>query len=212
MVILHTLINESKHQYLLDRYLNTFPEDFRKDILKYRRWQDAQLSLLGRVLLQIGLQLHYQIDDAEIMRSADNKPYLKGRHHHFNISHSKELVACAIAEFPIGIDVEFIDHKINYQDFQFQMTEGEFDKIDRSKDQIGDFFSYWTQKESVMKAHGGGMMIPLNSFEIVNDECEIECKKFFTKSIFIDENYQTCIASSDKSIKNVVPFFMSPKV
>lgn len=212
MVILYTFISEEKHQYFLDRYLSSFPESFRQDILKYRRWQDAQLSLLGRILLQVGLKSHYQIDEVQIMRSPDNKPYLKDQHLHFNISHSKEIVVCAIAEFPLGIDIEFIDHKINYLDFKFQMTGTEFHKIERSEDQIGDFFSYWTQKESVMKAHGGGMMIPLDSFEIVNDECEIECKKFFTRGIFIDENYQTCIASSDKNIKNVVPFLVTPKI
>lgn len=212
MVILYTFISESKHQSLLDRYLNTFPEDFRQDILKYRRWQDAQLSLLGRVLLQFGLKSQYQIDEVQIMRSSDNKPYLKDHHLHFNISHSKELVVCAIAEFPVGIDVEFIDHTINYLDFQFQMTHGEFDKIDRSEDRIGDFFSYWTQKESVMKAHGGGMMIPLDSFEIVNEECKIDSKIFFTRNIFIDVNYQTCIASEDEIIKNVVPRFLVHEV
>lgn len=211
MVILYTFISEEKHQYLLDRYLNSFPKDFQQDILKYRRWQDAQLSLLGRVLLQQGLKSHYHIDEVYIERTPDNKPYLKGLPLHFNISHSKELVVCAIAEFPVGIDVEFIDPKINYLDFQFQMTDQEFLKIDRSKDQIGDFFSYWTRKESVMKAHGGGMMIPLDSFEIVNGKCEIERKKFFTRDIFIDENYQSCIASEDKNLKNAVLFFITPE-
>ncbi|MGE8556347.1 MAG: 4'-phosphopantetheinyl transferase family protein [Chryseobacterium jejuense] len=212
MVILYTFISEEKHQYFLDQYLNSFPESFRQDILKYRRWQDAQLSLLGRVLLQLGLKSHYHIDEVQIIRSPDNKPYLKDHPLHFNISHSKELVVCAIGEFPIGIDVEFIDDKINYLDFQFQMTRHEFDKIERSKDQIRDFFLYWTQKESVMKAHGGGMVIPLDSFEIVNDECEIECKKFFTKEIFIDENYQICIASDEKIIKNWAPFLVTSEI
>lgn len=212
MVILYTFISEEKHQYILNRYINYFSEDFQQDILKYRRWQDAQLSLLGRVLLQKGLKSYYHIDEVCVERSPDHKPYLKDLPLHFNISHSKELVVCAIAEFPIGIDVEFIDRKINYLDFQFQMTAHEFLKIDRSQNQIGDFFSYWTQKESVMKAHGGGMMIPLDSFEIVNNECEIDSKKFFTKDIFIDENYQSCIASDDKNIKNITPFFVIPEI
>ncbi|MDR2238615.1 MAG: 4'-phosphopantetheinyl transferase superfamily protein [Chryseobacterium sp.] len=207
MIVLYTFISEEKHQDLLDRYLSDFPEDFRLDILKYRRWQDAQLSLLGRVLLKHGLRSHYRIDVADVRRSADHKPYLKGQNLHFNISHSKDLVVCAIAEFPLGIDVEFIDKKISYLDFQFQMTMNEFSKIDRSEDQIRDFFGYWTQKESVMKAHGGGMMIPLDSFEIVNNECVIDGKKYFTKDIFIDENYQSCIASDHINFKNEDPLF-----
>lgn len=212
MVILYTFICEDKHQGLLDRYLKAFPEDFQQNILKYRRWQDAQLSLLGRVLLNLGLKSCYEIDEVQIMKSPNHKPYLKDQPLHFNISHSNELVVCAIAEFPIGIDVEFIDQTMNYLDFQFQMTQQEFDKINCSQNQIGDFFSYWTQKESVMKAHGGGMMIPLDSFEIINEECEIEGEKFFTKKIRIDENYQACIASNDKNIKSTVPFLKAPVV
>lgn len=208
MIILHTLIREEGHQDLLDLYMPTFSEDFRQDILKYRRWQDAQLSLLGRVLLRHGLRSHFKIKDMKIARLPNNKPYLEGSKLHFNISHSKDLVVCAIAEFPIGIDVEFIDEKINHLDFQFQMTENEFHEINHSEDKIKDFFRYWTGKESVMKAHGGGMMIPLDSFEIVNNECMIDGKKFFTKEIFMDENYQTCIASSDILIQNVVPDFV----
>lgn len=207
MIVLYTFISEEKHRDLLDRYLSGFPEDFRLDILKYRRWQDAQLSLLGRVLLQHGLRTHYNISGIDIGRTADHKPYLKGHHLHFNISHSKDLVVCAIAEFPLGIDVEFMDRQINYLDFQFQMTMNEFSKIDRSEDRIRDFFSYWTQKESVIKAHGGGMMIPLDSFEIVNNECIIDGKKYFTKDVFIDENYRSYIASDHVNFKNEDPVF-----
>ncbi|PQA94563.1 hypothetical protein B0A69_08860 [Chryseobacterium shigense] len=202
MNILYSFIDESRHKYLMDRYLNTFPEDFKKDILKYRRWQDAQLSLLGRVLLQHGLNTHYGISEAEIGRLPNNKPYLKGHSIYFNISHSKNLVICAIADFPVGIDIEFSDDTINYLDFQFQMTAGEFEKIHHSEDKIKSFFTYWTKKEAVLKAEGSGILIPLDSFEILNNECIIDGKKFFTKEIFIDKKYSCCIASNKLDVQN----------
>ncbi len=212
MIILYTHIQAEKHQYLLDRYLHAFSEDLKKDILKYRRWQDAQLSLLGKVLLQHGLRTYYDIFETEISVAPNNKPYLKGDPVHFNISHSKDLVVCAIAEFPVGIDVEFVDTSINYLDFEFQMTSGEFERIHDSEDKIKSFFTYWTTKEAVIKAHGAGMMIPLDSFEILNNETDINGEKFFTKDIFIDKNYCSCIASSDMNMNNVVPFIGTVKI
>lgn len=205
MIILYTFISEEKHQSLLDRYLPVFSDDIQRDILKYRRWQDAQLSLLGKVLLLQGLSTYYDIFDAEVKVNSNNKPYLKGNPVHFNISHSKDLAACVIAEFPVGIDVEFFDTSISYVDFEFQMTTGEFEKINGAEDRIGSFFTYWTAKEAIIKAHGDGMMIPLDSFEVSNNVGIVDGEKFFIKDIFIDKNYCSCIASNDININNVVP-------
>ncbi|WP_370899562.1 4'-phosphopantetheinyl transferase family protein [Chryseobacterium gossypii] len=204
MTILYAFISEEKHQELLSRYLNAFPGDFKEKILSYRRWQDAQLSLLGRVLLKHGLNTYYNINESDVELLPDNKPVLKGQKIHFNISHSKDLVVCIIADFPIGIDVEFLDADTNYLDFQFQMTAGEFDKIQNSEDKTKSLFTYWTQKEAVIKAHGSGMMIPLDSFEVSEGECMIDGEKFFVKDIFISEKYRGCIASNNAKMKDEV--------
>ncbi|RQO39458.1 4-phosphopantetheinyl transferase [Chryseobacterium sp. KBW03] len=207
MIILYTFISEEKHESLLDKYLPAFSQEAKQDILRYSRWQDAQLSLLGKVLLQYGLRTYYNIPEAETGILPNKKPYLKDENLHFNISHSKDLVACAIAEYPLGIDVEFNNPKTSYLDFTFQMTAHEFQEMDTSEDKTASFFTYWTRKEAVIKAHGAGMMLPLDSFEIVNNECVIEDEKFFTKQIFIHEDYHSYIASSDPNIKDVIPFF-----
>ncbi len=205
MIILYTFISEKEHQSILDRYLSAFSQEIKQNILRYRRWQDAQLSLLGKVLLQYGLKTYYNIPDAEIEILPNKKPYLKGHNLHFNISHSKDLVVCAIADYPLGIDVEFSDSKVSYLDFTFQMTADEFQEVHDSEDKIKSFFTYWTRKEAVIKAHGAGMMLPLESFEVLNNECVIEGEKFFTKEIFIHEGYYSYIASTDQSIKDVIP-------
>ncbi|RXM38554.1 4-phosphopantetheinyl transferase [Chryseobacterium sp. CH21] len=205
MIILYTFIHEEKHQSILDRYLPMFSQEVKQDIQRYRRWQDAQLSLLGKVLLQYGLKNYYNISEAEIGILPNKKPYLKGYDLHFNISHSKDLVVCAIAEYPLGIDVEFNDPKVSYLDFTFQMTTSEFQEIHESEDKIKSFFTYWTRKEAIIKAHGAGMMLPLDSFEIIKDECVIEGERFFTKEIFIHEAYHSYIASSHQNIKDSIP-------
>jgi 4'-phosphopantetheinyl transferase len=207
MIILYAFISEERHESLLDRYLPVFSEDIKRDILRYKRWQDAQLSLLGKVLLLQGLKTYYNIPDVEIGVLPNKKPYLKGQKLHFNISHSQELVACAIAEYPLGIDIEYNDLKISYHDFTFQMTSNEIQEIQDAEDKMNGFFTYWTRKEAVIKAHGAGMMLPLDAFEVVNDECIIEDERFFIKEVFIHEDYHSYIASSDPDIKNIIPLF-----
>lgn len=197
MTVLYAFINKELHQPLMNRFLNGFPSDFKDKILKYRKWEDAQLSLLGRVLLKCGLKKYYDLDQFEIELSQNYKPFLKEKNIYFNISHSHHLVACAIADFPIGIDTERIDRSVNYLDFQYQMTAGEKNRIHNSEDQILDFFVYWAQKEAVLKAHGSGMMIPLDSFEICDGQCTLEGKKFFVTECRIDESYQSYTASEN---------------
>lgn len=207
MIILYTFISEEKHQSLIDRYVPLFSEDSKRDILRYGRWQDAQLSLLGKVLLQYGLRTFYNITDVETGILPNKKPYLIGQNLHFNISHSKDLVACAIAEYPLGIDLEFNDPEVSYFDFTSQMTSNEIREIYDSEDRAKAFFAWWTRKEAVIKAHGAGMMLSLDSFEVIHDECIIDEEKFFIKKIFIHEDYHSYIASSDPKIKNTIPLF-----
>ncbi|PTT39474.1 4-phosphopantetheinyl transferase [Chryseobacterium sp. HMWF028] len=207
MIILYTFISEEKHESLLDKYLPAFSQEAKQDILRYRRWQDAQLSLLGKVLLQYGLKAYYNISEVEMGTLPNKKPYLKDHQLHFNISHSKDLVVCAIAEYPLGIDIEFNDPKVSYLDFKFQMTDKEFQEIHESEDKINGFFTYWTRKEAVIKAHGAGMMLPLDTFEVIKDKCMIEGERFFTREVFIHKDYHSYMASSDQKIKDAVLIF-----
>lgn len=198
MIVLYSFIEEEKHQYVLEKYSKICTEEFNAKILKYRRWQDAQLSLLGRVLLQYGLRKYFNIQDYEIDRTSDHKPFLKNKKEvHFNISHAGKLVVCAISKSPVGIDIEYIDPKINYTDFKPQMTLNEFNKIHLSDNNIRSFFTYWTEKEAVIKAHGKGLLIPLQSFEVFQDQTLIENEKFYLKEIFIHQEYLCCIAANN---------------
>lgn len=196
MIVLYTFIDEQKHQYLLDKYSKICTEEFNAKILKYRRWQDAQLSLLGRILLKYGFNQYFGINDFEIGRTSNYKPFLMNQDLYFNISHAGNLAVCGISKFPIGIDIEYIDTKINYTEFKSQMTPNEFNKIHLSEDKAKSFFNYWTEKEAVIKAHGKGLLIPLQSFEIFENQTLIEQEKFYLKKIFIHQEYQCCIASN----------------
>lgn len=201
--IYHISISEEKHELLLQKFLSSFPLDFQQKIRSYRRWQDAQLSLLGRLLLNHGIQKNTQLKkvQSKMLFNKYNKPYFEDKEINFNISHSGEIVVCAISETDtIGVDIEIMN-EININDFKFQMTANEWSTIVRATDQQMAFYNYWTQKEAVIKAHGKGLSIPLKSFEVIANTTVIETETFYTLKVDIEENY-LCSVASEKQLLN----------
>lgn len=171
--------------------LPTFPPDFQKRILRYRRWQDAQSSLIGRVLLNTAIK---KIDKnycyQELLYTDYNKPFFESGYIKFNISHSGTLVICAATETTdIGIDIELLN-EIDIWSFRQQMTETEWKNIVFSDNIKNSFYNYWTQKEAVIKAHGQGLSLPLKSFEIIQNRAIVNNEEFFLKEIKVNSDYK----------------------
>ncbi|WDF58196.1 4'-phosphopantetheinyl transferase superfamily protein [Flavobacterium sp. KACC 22758] len=199
--IYYSYISEDNCESLFENELPKFSPDYQDRIRSYRRWQDAQLSLLGRVILFKAIEQIYNYDPSskEILQTKYNKPYFKDDPVQFNISHSGEIVVCAICEKSlIGIDIEIIS-EISIEDCKWQMRENEWDTIISSDKIEESFFNYWTQKEAVIKANGLGLTIPLTTFEVLDGIAQINDQKFFLKEIKIDERYK-CYISSDRDI------------
>lgn len=197
--ILYAYISEENHDYLMQRHLNEFPDEFKNKVLAYKKWQDSQLSLLGRLLLHHGLQrMGIKQEKKNLNYTLYNKPFLDDINTKFNISHSGEMAVCVLSDLnDVGIDVEII-HNINIQDFESQMTKKEWQNILLEEDGNKAFFDYWTQKEAVIKANGKGLSIPLKSFEVTNQRTKINDETFFLKEIFLDEKYKCHLAFKDK--------------
>lgn len=202
--IYYTYISEENHENLIRNELIKFSTDFQEKIKKYRRWEDAQLSLMGRSMLFRGIQENYNLDysNKEISYTKFNKPYFHNDSIHFNISHSGNIVICAITKKgEIGIDIEKIS-TIEINDFESQFSQNEWDKIMNSINTSETFFEYWAQKEAVIKSHGHGLTIPLKSFEISENETIIDGEKFYLKEIKIDEQYK-CYLSTKEYFENI---------
>ncbi len=194
---------EEKHNELIDNYLPNFSTKFRDKISRYRRWEDAQLSLLGRVLLVKGMeQMNSSFEESDLKYTQYNKPYFSCNDISFNISHSGKVVVCALTNLgDIGIDIEKIEPIIAL-DFKSHMTQNEWECINKSKDSNNSFFNYWTKKESVIKTHGKGLSIPLKSFEVKNDKTTIDSENFFLKEIMVEEGY-SCYVALKKSLDTI---------
>ncbi len=134
----------------------------------FRDGRDRQLSLGAELLLIHGLErIGMDLSEMSYYYGDHGKPYLKGGQDiYFNLSHSEEMVICAISSREIGCDIEKISavnlniakrffHSSEYERIVDQETEG-------SKRDM--FFRLWTLKESFIKMTGLGMRLPMNSF------------------------------------------------
>lgn len=204
MLLLYSKISPFRHKYLMEKYGKSFDIKFNKELLNFHKWQDAQMSLLGRILLEKGFKLFGEkVNIKEIIRYNNyGKPFFVNSNINFNISHSFEVVTCILTEnYVIGIDIEKIVN-ISIDDYLNFMTDDERDKIN-NESELFSFFNYWTQKEAVLKATGKGLSLDLKSFEIKNNCTEINRKIYYTYYIFLYPNYVCHIASMKKNIKKI---------
>ena len=204
MLLLYSRISEQIHKYVIDNFLHDFDVEFQNKIVKYKRWQDVQLSLIGRILLKKGLSiLNGSESDCQVTYSINRKPCLVDYPIDFNISHSGEIVACILSESgTVGIDIEQIHH-LCIKDFHCEMTDNEKEQISTSQNPQESFFTYWTQKEAIIKSYGKGLLTPLNSFEVHNGSAYIGEQSYYLKEIHIDDNYK-CHIASVSDIRNSV--------
>lgn len=202
--ILYAYISEENHNYLVKEYLNTFPADFQKKIQSFRNWQDAQLSLLGRLLLRYGLRRYDFHNQKENMGYTPyDKPFLIDSHIKFNISHAGEVVVCVLSDSnDVGIDVEIVND-INITDFESQMTTEERNHIRQAKNPKSAFFDFWTKKEAVIKANGKGLSIQLQDFQVVDDFTMINDENFFLIEIYFNEKYKCHLAFKNTIDTNI---------
>ncbi|MBC8756493.1 4'-phosphopantetheinyl transferase superfamily protein [Kordia sp. YSTF-M3] len=199
--ILYTFLSKEFYETSLQEQLKIFPNDFTNKICKYKRWQDQQASVLGRLLLIRGIADFYdkQINGSDIGINENGKPFLKDSDIEFNISHSGELVICTIQKtLPVGIDIEEMK-EIQIEDFFYQMTENESATIKNSTDQKRAFYNYWTQKEAVLKANGKGLSVPLKSFEIIENQTQLYKDEWYVSKLSIHPEYSCHMAAKQKS-------------
>lgn len=115
-----------------------------------------QNSAVGKIIVSYAISKYYNIPSSDLIFSKTElgKPFLKNHPNiHFNISHSGDMVACIIADYPVGIDIQKI-RSYNQKIAERVCNEKEFKKIENSSDKSLEFIKIWTQKEAVIKRDG----------------------------------------------------------
>ncbi len=146
--------------------LTLLPTPLQQKVLRFRLWQDQHASLLGKLLLRIALKNAGRPSDLDRLHySTENKPFFPDGPT-FNLSHSGNRVICLLGDRrALGIDIESLS-PIPFEDFQPQFTENEWAVILSDPTPLNAFYRFWTAKESILKADGRGLGIPLQSLDL----------------------------------------------
>lgn len=177
--------------------LDLVPVSNRERAARFYRWQDAQAHVLGRLLLRTGLQrLGYPVSWLDkIAEDAYGRPHFAHDALDFNISHSGDWVLCALSPAdPLGVDIEAI-REIDLNDFKRTMTPLQWEEIYQAPSPRDQFFSFWVLKESVIKADGRGLSIPLTELEIIDHKVPVAGKDWFPRTFELSDGYKCCLAS-----------------
>jgi 4'-phosphopantetheinyl transferase len=129
--------------------------------------------IVGRAALRC-LLAAYLRRSASLLRFAygeHGKPTLAGADPlKFNVSHSDDLVAIGVAlDCDLGIDIERCREEVDWEQIAgqcFDPEELEHLLAIESSRRRRLFFEYWTAKESLTKALGAGLHVPLEQIHV----------------------------------------------
>lgn len=186
--------------HIFSKLAAALPEGLRTAVYRYRRWEDAHAALLGKHLLQYSLRrqlLPHTLTDIEY--TTYRRPFIKGTPD-FNITHSGNIVACAVAEKGrIGIDIEK-PQLLQADDFRQQFSREEWNDIFGDPAPPAVFYKYWTRKEAVLKAAGIGLNEELHLLNTTTDIVFYDQHTWQLQPIFIMPAYTCHLACSEMNI------------
>ena len=172
------------------------PKSRKEKVDNFRFEKDKKLSA-GAYLLLDKMIKEEDITNPSFKIDKYGKAYISNYEDiYFNLSHSGKLVACAISDTEVGVDVEYNDPTIDLNIAKHYFYNSEYENIMKSENPSDEFFKYWVLKESYMKYTGLGFNLPLDSFEIIIDEeITLKNKKQPKFSLFDIPNYKLAICS-----------------
>jgi 4'-phosphopantetheinyl transferase len=203
--IFFTSFEQQMEPSLFEGYLSLLSPDQQEVNARYIRWQNRHAHLFGRLLLVEALKMHGVETGIwnYVAYDACHRPYLTLQEYDFNISHSANLVVCAIGKnIRLGIDVEE-NREVNLDNFRHVMTPGQWNEINKAVYPLKEFYKYWTIKESVIKADGRGFFIPLDKLELKSNTMQYEDRLWFVQGLAFNSRYSAALATDQLSAFNM---------
>lgn len=153
-----------------DRYFSLMNKDKQQKVLAYKNKKDQMLTVAGEMLARRMISTCCNVASADISFEIGSygKPNAKQLDVEFNISHSYEMVVCAISDNPVGIDAEKI-RPIGTSILRRLCTDIDLEYIfgnntttnnipsDFDEQQLHRFYEVWTAKEAYFKCTGTGI-------------------------------------------------------
>ena len=151
-------LNDHLNTLDLETTLPLLSAQRREQALKYKHDQGRRTCVAAYLLLCEGLKREYGITKPPVFGYGEHgKPYIIGEEHiYFNMSHCREAAICAIAPYPIGIDIESV-RPCNESLIDYTMNEQEAHSIKEAEHPELAFTRLWTMKEAILKMSGVGI-------------------------------------------------------
>ncbi len=143
------------------------------------------------------------------------KPELRDQSIHFNVTHSHQWIGFSFSRHPIGLDIEFTAfQKRNFLAIArrfFTHNETEFLSKQAEADLKTKFFTFWTQKEAILKAHGGGIKTGLEKIDFIKRHHCINSHIYHVEHAQLSDELHCAIATehdlSDMKSKDTPSYF-----
>jgi 4'-phosphopantetheinyl transferase len=154
------------------RALALLSADERQRAMRFHFERDRRRFTIARAALRVllGRYVGRPAADIAFVYGANGKPAIANQGPQFNLAHSGELAAIAVSDrSPLGVDVESLDRTVDCEalmgSFGSAMERAAFAELPPENRRIA-FFHWWTRKESVLKALGAGLSLPLDGFDV----------------------------------------------
>jgi len=160
----------------VDQLTNFLSKDERERAEKFHFTLDRKRFIARRGLLRalIGRYLNLEPDHLQFTTNKYGKPALVGAPSQnslrFNLSHSKGLALFALTQGrEVGVDIEYIKLDIEHRSIAVRFfSEREQVALESlpEKQLLLGFYNCWTRKEAYIKAHGKGLSLAIDQFDV----------------------------------------------
>lgn len=170
----------------LAQMLLLLPDWRREQALRYRHLQGRIESALSYLLLCKALHEQYGITtQPHFIIGEHGKPtLLEYPDIHFNISHCKHAVAVAVADTPVGIDIEALGRTKDAL-ARHVLSDEEYAAFTQSPNPDVEFTGLWTRKEALVKLTGKGITDDLKQLLTTYKDVQIETQTHESKGYVV---------------------------
>jgi 4'-phosphopantetheinyl transferase len=180
------------------------------EVQKFKFTEGKATKTISILLFRYVAEKIFGLNSYKIEKNLFGKPTIENyTEQSFNISHSGNLIICGVSKFTIGVDIEEVRTISGILEIaKNNFSEKEFSYLSEKASEeelLLSFYDIWTKKESFVKAVGGGLSIPLNSFDVplkLNDKLAIKYKNidwYFKVISGLTENYKAVICERGES-------------
>ena len=179
---------------------------------KFRFSKDKELFVIGRLASRLLIEhaLNISLECREFDFTKSGKPVHPGLE--FNVSHSGKYVLIAISNKPVGIDIEIPEGNFDFSTILVHtFSSDEITYINQSDDRRECFLTFWTRKESLLKATGEGLIDDLPTICVLNNTIKRMDSTYNLNSFKINDTDIASVALSGAPTKfntfNILPSF-----